>query len=134
MHIETWFVLSVAAAFLLLGIAVSPLAWVALLHRKSRLETLFEKRWSELTARAAPARGPARPGGSTRDARRQGKARACSLGSKRVERARFSQSSISFELASPCRDARRARRGRVDHLGSESGGGTGGARVAGELA
>jgi hypothetical protein len=50
MNVETWFVLSVAAAFLLLGIAGSPLAWVALQHRKSRLENLIEKRWSELAA------------------------------------------------------------------------------------
>ncbi len=38
------------AAFLLLGIAGSPLAWVALQHRKSKLENLMEKRWTELTA------------------------------------------------------------------------------------
>ena len=50
MNVETWFVLSVAAAFLLLGIAGSPLAWVALHHRKSRLENLFESAWNELTA------------------------------------------------------------------------------------
>jgi hypothetical protein len=50
MSIETWFVLTVAAAFLLLGIAGSPLAWVALHHRKSQLEKLMEKRWDELTA------------------------------------------------------------------------------------
>jgi hypothetical protein len=50
MNLETWFVLSVAGAFLLLGIAGSPLAWVALHHRKSKLENLMEKRWSELTA------------------------------------------------------------------------------------
>jgi hypothetical protein len=47
---ETWFVLTVAGAFLLLGIACSPLAWVALQHRKSHLENLMEKRWNELTA------------------------------------------------------------------------------------
>jgi hypothetical protein len=50
MSIESWFVLTVAAAFLLLGIAGSPLAWVALHHRKSQLEKLMEERWSELTA------------------------------------------------------------------------------------
>jgi hypothetical protein len=50
MTIETWFVLTVAAAFLLLGVAGSPLAWVALHHRKSRLEKLMEARWNELTA------------------------------------------------------------------------------------
>ena len=42
MNLESWFVLTVAAAFLLLGIAGSPLAWVALHHRKSRLEQLME--------------------------------------------------------------------------------------------
>lgn len=50
MNAETWFVLSVAAAFLLLGIAGSPLAWVALQHRKSHLENLLETRWNELAA------------------------------------------------------------------------------------
>ena len=50
MSIESWFVLTVAAAFLLLGIAGSPLAWVALHHRKSQLEKLMEERWNELTA------------------------------------------------------------------------------------
>jgi hypothetical protein len=50
MSIESWFVLTVAAAFLLLGIAGSPLAWVALHHRKSQLEKLMEERWHELTA------------------------------------------------------------------------------------
>ena len=34
---ESWLVVTVAAAFLLLGIAASPLAWVALLHRRSRI-------------------------------------------------------------------------------------------------
>jgi hypothetical protein len=48
---ESWFVLTAAAAFLLLGIAGSPLAWVALHHRKSRLEEKLEKRWLELSAR-----------------------------------------------------------------------------------
>jgi hypothetical protein len=50
MNVETWLVLSVAAAFLLLGIAGSPLAWVALQHRKSHLENLMEKRWNQLAA------------------------------------------------------------------------------------
>jgi hypothetical protein len=50
MNLETWFVLSVAGTFLLLGIAGSPLAWVALHHRKSILENLMERRWNELTA------------------------------------------------------------------------------------
>jgi hypothetical protein len=50
MSIETWFVLTVAAAFLLLGVAGSPLAWIALHHRKSQLEKLMEERWNELTS------------------------------------------------------------------------------------
>ena len=50
MTMESWFVLTIAAAFLLLGIAGSPLAWVALHHRKSQLEKLMEKRWNELYA------------------------------------------------------------------------------------
>src|SRR5271165_2199665 len=33
---ETWLVFAVGAGFLLLGIAASPLAWVALLHRRER--------------------------------------------------------------------------------------------------
>ena len=41
---ETWLVVAVAAAFLLLGIAASPLAWVALLHRRSRAERENERR------------------------------------------------------------------------------------------
>jgi hypothetical protein len=49
MNLDTWFVLSVAAAFLLLGVAGSPLAWIALHHRKSRLEELLDERWNELT-------------------------------------------------------------------------------------
>lgn len=47
---ESWFVVTVAAAFLLLGIACSPLAWVALHHRRSRLEQRVEARWLELAA------------------------------------------------------------------------------------
>ncbi len=50
MTLESWFVLTVAAAFLLLGIAGSPLAWVAMHHRKSRLEQLVETRWKELAS------------------------------------------------------------------------------------
>ncbi|HZW29807.1 MAG TPA: hypothetical protein VFF52_03815 [Isosphaeraceae bacterium] len=48
---ETWLVLTVAAAFLLLGIAASPLAWVALLQRRSRSDRQMERRFHELTAR-----------------------------------------------------------------------------------
>jgi hypothetical protein len=50
MTLESWFVLTVAAAFLLLGVAGSPLAWVAMHHRKSRLEQLVETRWKELAS------------------------------------------------------------------------------------
>ena len=45
---ETWLVVIVAAAFLLLGIAGSPLAWVLLHHRTSRWEQLAELRWRKL--------------------------------------------------------------------------------------
>jgi hypothetical protein len=45
---ESWLVLTVAAAFLLLGIAVSPLAWVLIYHRRSRSEQVSEKRWRTL--------------------------------------------------------------------------------------
>jgi len=45
---ESWFVVTVASAFLLLGIACSPLAWVALHHRRSRSEQHIEGRWNEL--------------------------------------------------------------------------------------
>jgi hypothetical protein len=48
MTLETWAVLSVAGAFFLLGIAGSPLAWVAILQRRSRLTQVMEKRWNDL--------------------------------------------------------------------------------------
>jgi len=41
---ESWLVVTVAAAFLLLGIAASPLAWVALLQRRARSERQIEQR------------------------------------------------------------------------------------------
>ena len=73
MDLEIWFVLAVAGAFLLVGIAGSPLAWVALQHRKSKLENLMEKRWTELTAELrgsragwrSPKRRTSPPRGST---------------------------------------------------------------------
>jgi hypothetical protein len=75
MSIESWFVLTVAAAFLLLGIAGSPLAWVALHHRKSQLEKLMDERWNELTAelrrlerRLALAEGAAQSASGKREA------------------------------------------------------------------
>ncbi len=45
---ESGIVLAVAAAFLLLGIAVSPLAWVAILNRRSRSERMHDRRFVEL--------------------------------------------------------------------------------------
>jgi hypothetical protein len=71
---ETWSVLSVAGAFFLLGIAGSPLAWVAILQRRSRLSHVMEKRWNELAgevrrleARLAQAESPGRQGKPTGD-------------------------------------------------------------------
>ena len=75
MNIETWFVLTVAAAFLLLGIAGSPLAWVALHHRKSQSGKPDGRAMERADRRTAPARGPARPG-RRRGPIRQRKARA----------------------------------------------------------
>jgi hypothetical protein len=49
---ESGTVLAVAAAFLLLGIALSPLAWVAILNRRSRSERLHDRRFAELEARS----------------------------------------------------------------------------------
>ena len=45
---EYWLVLTVAAAFLLLGIAGSPLAWVVLYHRRSRLEIEMDRKYQYL--------------------------------------------------------------------------------------
>ena len=45
---ETWLVVAVGAGFLLLGIAASPLGWVALLHRRSRAAREGERRFQEL--------------------------------------------------------------------------------------
>jgi hypothetical protein len=45
---ESWLVVTVAGAFLLLGIAGSPLAWALLHQRRSRSEQLIELRWREL--------------------------------------------------------------------------------------
>ena len=78
MNVETWFVLSVAAAFLLLGIAGSPLAWVALHHRKSQLENLMEQALERADRRDAPARGPARAGRRGRTIRRRSKQESAS--------------------------------------------------------
>jgi hypothetical protein len=51
MTLETWTVMLAAAAFLLLGIAASPLAWVAIQHRRSRFEQQMERRWRETADR-----------------------------------------------------------------------------------
>jgi hypothetical protein len=49
MALESWLIVTVAAAFLLLGIAVSPLAWVALMHRRTQTERQTDRRFLELT-------------------------------------------------------------------------------------
>jgi hypothetical protein len=48
---EFWLVLTVAAAFLLLGIAGSPLAWVVLYHRRSGLEIAMDRKYQYLFVR-----------------------------------------------------------------------------------
>ena len=60
MSIESWFVLTVAAAFLLLGIAGSPLAWVALHHRKSQLEKMMDERLANSMPSCAGSRAGSR--------------------------------------------------------------------------
>lgn len=45
---ESLLVLTVAAAFLLLGIAGSPLAWALLHHRQSRLEEHMDRTWRKV--------------------------------------------------------------------------------------
>jgi hypothetical protein len=45
---ESWSVVTVAAAFLLVGIACSPLAWVALHNQRSRTHEHIERRLLEL--------------------------------------------------------------------------------------
>ena len=56
---ESWLVVTVAAAFLLLGIAGSPLAWVVLHHRRSRSEQRMEATLARAGRPSAFARGPA---------------------------------------------------------------------------
>jgi hypothetical protein len=46
---ETWLVVAVGAGFLLMGIAASPLAWVALLHRRWHADRESERRFRELS-------------------------------------------------------------------------------------
>ena len=45
---EMWLVVAVGAGFLLLGIAVSPLGWVALLHRRAGADREGDRRSREL--------------------------------------------------------------------------------------
>lgn len=45
---ETWLVVAVGAGFLLLGIAASPLGWVALLHRRAAASRDEERRSREM--------------------------------------------------------------------------------------
>jgi hypothetical protein len=47
---ETWLVVAVAAGFLLLGIAASPLGWLALLHRRTRSDRDQERAAQDLRA------------------------------------------------------------------------------------
>jgi hypothetical protein len=54
---ETWTVILVAAAFLLLGIAISPLGWVALAHRRSRFEQRVEERLRDAADRLRKLEG-----------------------------------------------------------------------------
>ena len=49
MPTESWFVLTVAAASLLLGIVCPLVAWLAFKHRQARLERCVERRFVELT-------------------------------------------------------------------------------------
>jgi hypothetical protein len=55
---ESWLVVTVAAAFLLVGIAASPLAWIALLHHRSGSERQSQRRFLDLAGqlRALQAR------------------------------------------------------------------------------
>jgi hypothetical protein len=46
---ETWLVVAVGAGFLLLGIAASPLGWVALLNRRTRADRATEQALGELS-------------------------------------------------------------------------------------
>ena len=46
---ETWLMIAVGAGFLLLGIAASPLAWVALLHRRTMADGESARRFRELS-------------------------------------------------------------------------------------
>ena len=110
MSIESWFVLTVAAAFLLLGIACSPLAWIALQHRKSQLEKLMEERWNELSAELRRLEGRLALAEAAGQAG-SGKREPC-LARKRHKRPRPAQPAVPLELATNRRRPRSARRGR----------------------
>lgn len=53
---ETWIVLSMAAGFLLLGIAVSPLAWVALSYLRTRADRETDQCFLEMDERVRTLR------------------------------------------------------------------------------
>jgi hypothetical protein len=80
---ESWLVLTVAAAFLLLGVAGSPLAWVAIHHRSSRLQQQLEKRWLELTARMSKLEAELGKLANSTPARAQVTVRSGTTGDKR---------------------------------------------------
>lgn len=54
---ETWLVVAVGAGFLLLGIAASPLGWVALLHRRAMSDRESARRSRELSDLIRALRG-----------------------------------------------------------------------------
>jgi hypothetical protein len=79
---ETWLLLMVAAAFLLLGVAGSPLAWAALHLARKRHEQLHLERHAQLAGRLRaletqlerrPATGTVEPGAEPRSSAQQGR-------------------------------------------------------------
>ena len=54
---EMWLVVAVGAGFLLLGIAASPLAWVAILHRRTSADREGDRRSRELADQLRALRG-----------------------------------------------------------------------------
>ena len=57
---ETWLMVAVGAGFLLLGIAASPLAWVALLHFREMGDRESSRRYRELSELVRALRGSSR--------------------------------------------------------------------------
>ena len=130
---ETWLVIAVGAAFLLLGIAVSPLGWVALLQRRGRADRDRERSFDELSgqiralkgrlerceacasaaAGAGAAAGTIRPArfagtpaaGADRERRRR---RARRAGGRGHHRAQAHRRARPFRGARPAGDAQRA--------------------------